>query len=164
MKLPVNKQNLKKGATVAAYVGVGAVIAQVGSEVAKRASSQVAGFANKSATNEAIVDAGAGVLGAAIGLLVFAKLKSPAAAAQAAPFVIGGGLLSAGAPLALPYVQRAVDGIVGAVLPNRAAPQGALPDNVRRMLPRAVGGNGFAVESYAGLQDVLPGGQAHDLF
>ena len=44
--VPFNKSNLKQGAKVAGYVAAGAVLAQAGSAMLKRASAAVAGYAS----------------------------------------------------------------------------------------------------------------------
>lgn len=124
LSLPINSATLKSGAKVAAYVGAGAVLAQAGSALAKRGLQSVADFANKDATNEAIVDTVAGVALSAAGLAVYGAVTSPAKAKAAAPFVLGGAVISAWAPVVAPHVAGAIESFVSTILPSSTPPGG----------------------------------------
>lgn len=119
MRLAINGKTLKQAAMVAGVTGVGAVAAKVGGRIATRLSAGVAKFAATNANNNAVVEAGAGlVLDAGI-LLAVAKLSKggTAKAAKMAPFMAGGTILAAVAPVVAGKVVDGVTGIFDKVLP-----------------------------------------------
>lgn len=123
MKNPLNKKVLMTGARVAGYVGAGAIAAQLGSHAVKRLSTGAATFAAKSPYNEAAVDLGAGLLGAALAFMVASKLKMKGAAGAAALFAAGAGL-SAVAPIAKVEIVDRISAALDKALPASAAPAG----------------------------------------
>jgi hypothetical protein len=137
MMLPIDKKTAIQGAKVAALVGAGAAVAQVGSELAKRGLSFVGDFAAQGEAQEAIVDIGAGILGAGAGLLILGKITSPAKAKAFAPFVAAGVVGSALAPIVMPRVMAQLESLVDKVLPASSAPAAGVGGR-RRM--RLIGG------------------------
>lgn len=165
--IPFNKANVKSGVKVAAYVGAGAVLAQAGSAMLKRASASIASYAAQGPNQEMAVDLGAGLVGAGVGLFALGKLKSPAAARAAAPFVVAGVVVSAAAPVVAPMIASGIDRLVGMV-GGGPAPGGYL-DNVvpmRRAMPGGLDASYFALPGGVGAStfDVPPAGVSSSSF
>lgn len=122
----VNKRQLKTAAKVAAYVGAGAIAAQVGSRAVKSVSPTIAGFAAKSPYNEAGVDLAAGLLAAAAGHFIAKKAKLSGAGGAGA-LMASGAMLSAFGPLVGAPIADAINGVIDRVLPGGGYMRGAYP-------------------------------------
>lgn len=159
MKLPINKQVLKQAAKVGVAVGAGALLAQGGSSAVKRASSSAAAFAAKGPYQEAVVDAVSGVVLSGGALLIIGKVK-PALAKQIAPFMVGGALMSAAAPVIAPKIAGYLDELISRVLPNAAAPQPlpAAPPTLQLVANAAAPGGSVFVSPHYGYGGLAPGG------
>jgi hypothetical protein len=116
MKL-INKKQIKTSARVAAYVGAGAIAAQAGSSIVKRASPSVAAFAAASPYKEAAVDLAAGVVAAALGHALATKIKAPGAGAAGA-LMLAGAMASSVAPLVMPAITSSIDKMITKILPG----------------------------------------------
>jgi hypothetical protein len=140
------------GAMVAGAVGAGAVAAQVGGAAAKAASASVATFAARGDWEEAAVHAGAGIAVDAVGLAGMAMMKHGRAAMQLAPFVLGGTLLGAAAPVAAPHVANFVVKVVDFV-------ESHLGIHAASPAPAAIAAAAKAPPG--GVMHLLPGGIAY---
>ena len=106
-------------------------------------------------------------MGAGVDKYALGKLKSPAAARAAAPFVVAGVVVSAAAPVVAPMIASGIDRLVGMV-GGAPAPGGYL-DNVRPMLRAMPGGldaSTFALPGGIGASsfDVPPAGVSSSSF
>lgn len=161
-KLPISKKTLKSAANVAAPVAIGMAAAKLGGALVKRAPFGIGAKASEVASTpmgNAAVEVGGGLLVDAALLLLGSKLKLKPISAGAAPFLIAGTAVAAGAPVAAPMlmaqVDRAADALFGAGAPA------ALPENVTplRQLKRAANAGAGGDWGYGdNVDDVTPGG------
>lgn len=139
----------KPGMSVAVAAGVGAVAAQLGGELLKEVP-QVAAFAHGGQAQEAVVDLAGGVAIDAVVLIGAGMVWGPRATKQLAPFVIGGTVLSALAPLVAPYVEHLVDQathLIGGAMPHKLLP-GGYGDGVIDVIPGGVSNVGMTRDLY----------------
>lgn len=158
---------VRAGLKVGLYVGAGGVAAMAGGRLA-RSIDAVAAFAD-TPEKGAIVDAAAGTAISAIGARVVFR-KNPEKRRAALPFLVGGALLAAVAPVVGPRIASALDDLMARVLPGAPSTPpgglyadpydglgGALPSAVLDMTP-----GGFFADEANGLGGRLPGGLFFD--
>lgn len=130
-RVRLDRKVLMQAGKVGGLVLGGAVVARAAGAIARRVPA-IASFAT-TPYKAALVDAGAGLLASFIALAIFAKVgKRPAAAVALAPFVFGGVVVGAVAPLvsdrataALTDLASRIPGLRGS-LPASPTPGGGL--------------------------------------
>lgn len=154
-RMALNLKVVSQGAKVAAVVGAGAVAAKVGGRAVMRLSSGATSYAldtanggKNAARNTALVEAGAGLAVDAVVLLLVGKVaKQPQMAKAMAPFLVGGTLMAAAAPVVADRVVDAIDGVMAKLTPGKAPPPAGY-----------YGPGGFYADPAEGLAGALPGG------
>jgi hypothetical protein len=119
-------QAWKPGIAIAGAVGAGAALAQIGGEVVK-AVPAVRAFALKGSVQEAACDLAGGAILDAAALYAARLAWGPNSMHRLAPYVIGGTVLSAAAPMLQPYLSRAIVGAASMTARMLPTPSGVPP-------------------------------------